>query len=105
MNTKEMEIVLSYMIEKMDPQSQDDIKEILGGDLPDLGQDALTKSGFALDRCPNRLKRRAALTLKDRSALRRTASPRPPRSAASACSRTLTGCGCPDDQAPRPTCC
>ena len=69
MNTKEMEMVLSYMIEKMDPQSQDDIKEILGGDLPDLGQDALTKGGFALDRCPNRLKRRAALTLKDRVSL------------------------------------
>ena len=61
MNTQEMDLVLKYMIEKMDPQSQDDIKEILGGEMPDTAQDAMRKGGFALERWPKRLLKRSAL--------------------------------------------
>ena len=64
MTNQEMQMVLSYIIEKMDPSSQDEIKEILGGDLPDLGEDAFKKGGTALDRCPERIKRRYALSLR-----------------------------------------
>ena len=69
MNTQEMDLVLKYMIEKMDPQSQDDIKEILGGEMPDTAQDAMRDGGFALKRWPKRLLKRSALAERNTAAL------------------------------------
>lgn len=78
MTSQEMEMVLSYIISKMDPKSQDEIKEILGGELPNLGQDAWNKGGLALERCPERLKTRAALDMRCPSGLAADAKPKAP---------------------------
>lgn len=69
MNPNEMDLVVKYLISRLDPQGQEDVKEILGGDLPDPAQDALTKGGFALQRWPKRLRARAMLAEKDRSGM------------------------------------
>lgn len=61
MNPQEMDLVVKYLISRLDPQGQEDVKEILGGKMPDPAQDALTNGGFALDRWPKRLRTRAIL--------------------------------------------
>ena len=92
MTPQEMEQVLLYLVDKLDPQSKEEVGELLGGEVPDMGQDAMTKGGKAWDRLPERLKRRAAMSLKIKPAWRRTASgPRRPWNRSTACSRTRGG--------------
>ena len=64
MNMQEMEQVLLYLVDKLDPKSKEEVGEILGGEVPDMGQDAMSKGGQAWERLPKRLKTRAALALK-----------------------------------------
>ena len=74
MNPNELDLVVKYLVSRLDPQGQEDVKEILGGDLPDPAQDALTKGGFAL-RWPKRLRNRAMLAEKDRPGMAADAKP------------------------------
>ena len=79
MNPNEMDLVVNYLISRLDPQGQEDVKEILGGgDLPDPAQDALTKGGFALQRWPKRLRTRAILAEKSKPGMAADSKPETP---------------------------
>ena len=53
MTNEEMQSVLLYLVDKLDPKSKEEVGQMLGGEVPDLGQSAMDKGGKAWTACPS----------------------------------------------------